>query len=218
MVGLAETRVKESRERVRSALINAGFKFPQKVVSINLAPAELAKRGGRFDLAIAIAILAAAGCVPTEALAGLEFIGELGFSGELRATPGMLPAAMAAERQQHTAIVPEANRVEVALLAGAQGHMTATTLADVVEHLRGHMALSPVEPATAKTYADSTPRLDDIEGQGFAKRALTVAAAGAHNLLMVGPPGTGKSMLASRLPGLLTPMSDEEALEVASIH
>lgn len=220
IVGLAGTSVKESRERVRSALMNAGFEFPSdKAISINLTPAELPKTGGRFDLAIAVAILAATGSVPDRALERLEFVGELGFGGDVRPIPGALPAVLGATASGHVSIVPEANRNEVAVLGQATGHLGAATLMDVVEHLRGHLSLAPIEPRSTQTRPGQPhPCLADIEGQGFAKRALTIAAAGAHNLLMVGPPGTGKSMLASRLPRLLPPMTDAEALEVASVH
>lgn len=217
VVGLAETTVKESRDRVRSALLNSGFEFPSKVISINLAPADLAKRGGRYDLAIAIAILAANGDVPLASVDNIEFVGELGFNGDVRRVAGTLPSVLGAMADKRQAVMPVVNASEAAL-AGPAPVLVAANLLDVVEHLRGHRQLpiaTPDPPARCKA---AGPQLSDIQGQAHAKRALQVAAAGAHNLLFVGPPGTGKTMLASRLPGLLPPMGHDESLEVASVH
>lgn len=217
IVGLPETGVKESKDRVRSALLNAGFEFPAKRITINLAPADLPKEGGRFDLPIALGILAASGQIPLEGLAAVECVGELSLDGALRGVRGVLPAVIAARDQGRRLLIPEANAEEASLAAGddviAAGHLLA-----VCAHLTGEERLAPVAPGGSDDTVDGLPDLADVRGQHVPKRALEIAAAGGHNLLLFGPPGTGKSMLASRLPGILPPLPAEHALEVASVH
>lgn len=216
IVGLPETAVKESKDRVRSALLNAHFEFPSRRITINLAPADLPKEGGRFDLPIALGILAASGQIPIEALEDREFIGELGLNGELRGVPGALPAALASRDAGRTLFVPSANAGEAALVRRARVFGIGNLL-ELCAHLHGRIVLEPSE-APAATNPPAYPDLSDIRGQAQAKRALAIAAAGQHNLLLFGPPGTGKTMLASRLPGLLPPLSEQEQLEVAAVH
>jgi magnesium chelatase family protein len=217
--GLAETAVKESGERVRAAIRQSGFDFPDGKITINLAPADLPKRGSRFDLAIAIGILAASGQLPAERLAHHEFFGELGFSGALRPVGGLLPALMQAGRR--CCIVPSGCQAEVALLR-REGTLHADHLLSVVRYLAGAAELPNVAPADLESleHAGETPAEDmaDIRGQFQARRALEIAAAGGHNMLLVGPPGTGKTMLASRLPGLLPPMTEQQLIETILIH
>jgi len=217
IVGLPETEVKEARDRVRAALQTAGYEFPQRRITVSLAPADLPKESGRFDLPIAIGILAATGQVPSAPLATLELAGELALSGELRAIRGALAMTFGAQRDGRAFVIPECVAAEAALARGA-AILPARTLADVCAHLSGAAALVPFRPdpvaAAAPDYAD----LADVRGQRGARRALEVAAAGAHSLLFCGPPGTGKTMLASRLPGLLPPMGEEEALEAAAVQ
>jgi magnesium chelatase family protein len=216
LVGLPETTVKESRDRVRSAIINSRFEFPAKRITVNLAPADLPKEGGRFDLPIALGILAASGQLPVGELNQKEFIGELALSGELRSVKGVLPAALAANRAQRSLIVPVQNADQAALV-GANTHKSAQTLLEVCGDLFGQNKLSLSRSISPKSSAEVRRDLQDIIGQQQGKRALEIAAAGNHNLLFVGPPGTGKTMLASRLCDLLPEMSDDEALETASV-
>lgn len=216
IVGMPETAVRESKDRVRSALINSHFEFPARRITINLAPADLPKEGGRFDLPIAIGILAASGQLPAKALESLEFVGELALSGELRAVPGCLAAVMAAHRQGRTSVVPAENGAEAAL-ADTPTFVAANLLqvcACLQERSDWHRASRPA----AEPHADAHADLADVRGQPLARRALEVAAAGNHNLLFYGPPGTGKTLLASRLTSILPPLTREEALEVALIH
>jgi magnesium chelatase family protein len=216
IVGLPETAVKESKDRVRSALLNTHFEFPTRRITINLAPADLPKEGGRFDLPIALGILAASGQIPLEALANREFIGELGLNGELRAVSGVLPAAMACADANRALYVPQANAAESALVKRATVY-GISTLAELCAHLHDRLQLERVI-AAGHSHGETFLDLADIRGQAHAKRALAIAAAGGHNLLFFGPPGTGKTMLASRLPGLLPPLEENEQLEVAAVH
>jgi len=216
LVGLPDTEVKEARDRVRAALLNSGFEFPAKRITVNLAPADLPKESGRFDLAIAIGILAASGQIPGKGLDDYEFAGELSLSGELRAVRGALPMCLGAQRGARTFVLPAASAAEAAL-AGTAAVLPARTLLEVCAHLGGSTPLAPFagEAAVAAPhYAD----LADVRGQLQPKRVLEIAAAGGHSLLMTGPPGTGKSMLAARLPGILPPLTEAEALEAAAMQ
>ena len=215
IVGMAETAVRESKDRVRGALLSSGFEFPQQRITISLGPAAMRKTGGRYDLAIALGILAARRQVPKQSLVDVEFYGELALSGELRQVPGILPAVLKAHESGHAVVVPKGNCAE-ATLAGATVYPAASLL-EVAAHLSGQ---SPVGAASHRPMAEideADKDLSDVKGQRHAKRALEIAAAGGHNLLFVGPPGTGKSMLARRLPGILPRMSETEALQTASI-
>jgi magnesium chelatase family protein len=216
IVGLPEAAVRESKDRVRSALINAHFEFPARRITVNLAPADLPKEGGRFDLPIALGILAASGQLPAQPLAGLEFVGELSLGGELRPVRGVLPATLKARTAGRALVVPLDNADEAGLVNGAEV-LAAEHLLDVCAHLGGEQRLTPHVAALAESAAPAYDDLNDVRGQHQAKRALELAAAGGHSLLLIGPPGTGKSMLASRLPGILPPMTETEALESAAI-
>lgn len=217
IVGLPEAGVKESRERVRSALITAGFEFPQRRITINLAPADLPKEGGRYDLAIAIGILSASGQLKGwKATPALEMLGELSLSGEIRGVRGVLPASVAAGQLGRTLLVPKENADE-ALMAGETEVLAVSHLLELVAHLTRRERLQPAEADTPQVEGESMPDLAEVKGQLQARRALEVAAAGGHNLLFSGPPGSGKSMLAARLPGLLPELQTREKLEVAAI-
>ncbi|MFE0500813.1 YifB family Mg chelatase-like AAA ATPase [Lysobacter soli] len=214
IVGLPEAAVRESKDRVRAAILCAQFEFPARRITVNLAPADLPKDGGRFDLPIALGILAASGQIPLEALADGEFLGELGLTGELRAVDGVLPAALAAGDAGRKLIVPAGNGAEAALASRVEVR-TARTLLEVCAHLTGRKPLPFAEaPALERTPG---PDLADVRGQAQARRALEIAAAGGHHLLLIGPPGCGKTLLASRLPGLLPEATENEALEAAAI-
>ncbi|PYC32838.1 YifB family Mg chelatase-like AAA ATPase [Pseudomonas protegens] len=217
LVGLPEAAVKESKDRVRSAILNAGFNFPPRRITLNLAPADLPKDGGRFDLAIALGILAASVQVPALALDNIECLGELALSGEVRAVRGVLPAALAARKAGRTLLVPRANAEEACLASGLEV-IAVDHLLEAVAHFNGHAPLPPYVSDGLQENHSPYPDLREVQGQLAAKRALLVAAAGAHNLLFSGPPGTGKTLLASRLPGLLPPLQEDEALEVAAIQ
>ena len=216
LVGLPDVEVREARDRVRAALQTSQFEFPQRRITVNLAPADLPKEGGLFDLAIALGILAASGQIPADALAQYEFSGELSLSGELRPVRGGLALARQAAESGRTLILPAANAAEAALVNGVT-ILPAPNLLAVVAHLCRHTLLEPYTGAPLAP-PPSYPDLADVKGQVQARRALEVAASGQHSLLFYGPPGTGKSMLAQRLPGLLPPLNDTEALETAAIH
>jgi len=215
IVGMAETAVRESKDRVRGALMSSGFEFPQQRITISLGPADMRKAGGRYDLAIALGILAARRQFPKQSLTELEFFGELALSGELRPVPGILPAALKAHESGRGVMVPAQNCAEAAL-AGAHVYPAASLL-EVTDHLSGRTRIRPSEQKSPTHKAAVDCDLADVRGQQHAKRALEIAAAGGHNLLFIGPPGTGKSMLARRLPGILPPMSEAEALQTAAI-
>jgi magnesium chelatase family protein len=216
IVGLPEAEVKEAKDRVRAALQNARFEFPARRITINLAPADLPKESGRFDLPIALGILAASGQIPATALADFEFAGELALTGEVRAVRGALAMALAVARDGRAFIVPAANAAESAL-AESVAVYAAGSLGEVCAHFAGQRPLARAKPAPRRDAA-VYPDLLDVKGQSHARRALEIAAAGGHSLLMVGPPGTGKTMLAQRLPGLLPPMTQQEAVESAAIQ
>jgi magnesium chelatase family protein len=215
IVGLPEAAVRESRDRVRAAIVNSGYQFPNRRITVNLAPADLPKEGGRFDLPIALGILAASKQIPAEPLERLEVLGELSLTGEIKPVRGALPAALKCARTEHALLVPTANLAEAALSSGTIIH-EATHLGALCAAL--HEGPLPVAVTHIELpFADAGPDLAEVRGQYAAKRALEIAAAGGHSLLMCGPPGSGKSMLAQRLPGLLPPLSETEAIEVAAV-
>ena len=219
LVGLPDRALRESRERVRAALLNSELGFPQQRITVNLAPAHVRKAGPAFDLGIAVGLLAACGRVPAEALAGCPLAGELSLSGEIRPIRGALAAALGARAAGYSRLlVPIANAPEASLVDGVSvsGIPSLARLADM---LHGRWEPEPVSPALPVPRRDDTSLdLADVRGQEDAKRALEIAAAGGHNLLMVGPPGAGKTMLARRLPGILPPPTFEEALEITQVH
>lgn len=217
IVGLPQAAVKESKDRVRGALLNSGFEFPPRRITINLAPADIPKEGGRFDLPIAIGILVASGQIADDNLEKYEFIAELALSGELRPVNGILPAAMQVARQGRTLVVAEQNGQEASLVEECSV-LAAVSLAELTAHLNGQQRLLPVQLIPLETDKRASLDLAEVRGQQQAKRALEIAAAGAHSLLMSGPPGSGKTMLASRLPGILPEMTRQEALETAAIY
>lgn len=216
IVGLPETAVKESRDRVRSAFMNTRFEFPDRRITINLAPADLPKEGGRFDLPIALGILAASGQIPANILKDYEFTGELALSGELRPIRGVLPVVLAAYKADRQLVVPHYNSGEAALVSHAHV-LSAKHLLEVCAHLKGEQSLPFCSLDKSTQVTQSMPDLSDVKGQLHAKRALEITAAGRHSLLFIGPPGTGKTMLASRLPSILPDINEEEALEVAAV-
>lgn len=214
IVGLPEAAVREAKDRVRAAIQCAQFEFPARRITVNLAPADLPKDGGRYDLAIALGILAASGQVPLETLGEYEFLGELGLTGELRAIDGVLPAALAAAQAGRKLIVPPGNSAEAALAGHVEAYI-ARTLLEACAQLTARKTLpAAVAPPTVRVPG---PDMADVRGQAQARRALEIAAAGGHHLLLIGPPGCGKTLLASRLPGLLPEASEDEALEAAAI-
>jgi magnesium chelatase family protein len=217
IVGLPETAVKESKDRVRGALLTAGFEFPARRITISLAPADLPKEGGRFDLPIALGILAASGQIPNDEFSELEFAGELALSGELRAVQGILPVSLQTCRAGRTLVVPVGNTAEATLVRTASV-LGGKHLLDITAHLTHTRRLLPANPSPAANIAAQLPDLADVRGQHHARRALEISAAGGHSLLLLGPPGTGKSLLASRLPGILPDMDESEALESAAIQ
>ena len=216
IVGLPEAAVRESRDRVKAAITNCGYRFPvNQRVTINLAPADLPKDGARFDLAIALGLLAASDQIPAEPLKNLEILGELALSGEVRPIPGVLPAALKAAAAGRALLLPLGNADEASLARSLTLH-AATDLSGVCKAL--HSAKLPAHVCShAPTSRALVPDLSEVRGQFQAKRALEVAAAGGHSILMCGPPGSGKSMLAARLPGIQPPLTEDEAIEVASI-
>jgi magnesium chelatase family protein len=216
IVGLPETEVKEAKDRVRAALQNARFEFPARRITVNLAPADLPKESGRFDLPIALGILVASGQLPADNLENYEFAGELALTGELRPIRGTLAMMYGASRDRRAFVVPRANAPEAALVEGAKVYAADNLLA-VCAHLAGRELLNFCRDVPI-TEHEEVPDLADVKGQVQAKRALEIAAAGAHSLIMVGPPGAGKTMLATRLPGILAAMTQQEALQSAAIQ
>jgi magnesium chelatase family protein len=217
MVGLPEAAVRESKDRVRSAIINSGFQFPNRRLTINLAPADLPKDGARLDLPIAIGILAASGQIDETVLAQYEFIGELALNGDLRGIAGALAVSRALKVDRRILIVPKDNADEAVKVDGVKV-LQADTLKAVCQHLMNEQQLSQAEHKTSYQSANYMLDLADVKGQHQARRALEIAAAGGHSLLFCGSPGTGKTLMASRLPTILPPLNDHEALEVASIY
>jgi len=218
IVGLPETEVKESRDRVRAALQTAHFKIPAQRITVNLAPADLPKESGRFDLPIALGILAASGQIPVDTLDQYEWAGELALTGELRPIHGALAMTHSAAQSGRSFVLPQHNAAEAALVKQAKIY-AAQSLLQICSHLTGDQPL-PVyrNPPDQQNIIPDYPDMEEVKGQTQAKRALEIAAAGNHSLLMIGPPGTGKSMLAARFPGILPPMSESEALESAAIQ
>jgi magnesium chelatase family protein len=216
IVGLPDKAVAESRERVRSALNALGLALPPKRITVNLAPADLAKEGSHFDLPIALGLLAAMDVLPGDEMAGVVALGELALDGRVSPVAGVLPAAIHAHARGLGLVCPAATGGEAAWVKGLDV-LAAPSLMELVNHFKGTQVFTPPEPR-AEEDGPAGPDLADIKGQETAKRALEIAAAGGHNLLMMGPPGAGKSMLASRLPGLLPPLDPAEALEVSMIH
>ncbi len=218
IVGMPETAVRESKDRVRAAILNSGFEFPPNRITVNLAPADLPKSGGRFDLPIALGLLAASGQLDGSLLDPFEFIGELALGGELRGVNGALPTALATQSSGRALVVPIENSSEASLAETCEVYACATLL-QLCNHLVNADKFQQLKQSTpiAETIMSAAPDLSDVRGQHQARRALEVAACGGHNMLLVGPPGTGKSMLASRLPGVMPSMTLAEALETASI-
>ncbi|NWG86134.1 MAG: YifB family Mg chelatase-like AAA ATPase [Hydrogenophilaceae bacterium] len=217
LVGLPETEVKEARDRVRAAILQSGFEFPARRITVNLAPADLPKESGRFDLPIALGLLAASGQIPADKLDRYEFAGELALTGEVRPVRGALAMVLAAAGSGRAFILPEPSAREAALAEAAE-IFSARSLLEVCAHLADRTALPQASAEAPSHSAAEYPDLADVKGQAGPRRALEVAAAGGHSLLMSGPPGTGKSMLAQRLSGILPVMTEQEALEAAAVQ
>ncbi|HWG93710.1 MAG TPA: magnesium chelatase domain-containing protein, partial [Mycobacteriales bacterium] len=218
MVGLPDASVAEARDRVRAAVVNSGLPWPARRITVGLSPASLPKRGSAFDLAIAAAVLAADAEVPASSLAGTALLGELGLDGAVRPVRGVLPAVLAArDAGLERVVVPASELAEAALVDGVRAH-GVRRLADLVALLRGLPWDEPVPVPPEAAAPGPVPDLADVGGQVLGRTAVEVAAAGGHHLLLLGPPGSGKTMLAERLPGLLPPLSREEALEVTAVH
>src|SRR6201988_165001 len=217
IVGLPDKAVSEARERVRSALIASGLALPARRITVNLAPADLPKEGSHYDLPIALGLMAAIGAIPPDALNGYVVLGELGLDGAIAPVAGVRPAAIGANADGKGLICPAACGPEAAWASPEMEIVAPSSLIQLANHFKGIQALSRPLPKVG-ALDDATPDLKDIKGQESARRALEVAAAGGHNLIMVGPPGAGKSMLAQRLPSILPPLSPRELLEVSMIH
>lgn len=218
MIGLPDAALQEARDRIRAAIVNSGETWPTRRMTLALLPATLPKRGSMFDVALAVAVLAAAGAVPVDPLAEVVLLGELGLDGRLRPTRGVLPAVVAATRAgMRRVVVPAANLAEAALVPGLDVR-GVVDLADLLAFLRGDSDRTVTRPVAKRRSERPPPDLRDVLGQAVGRRAVEIAAAGGHHLLFTGPPGSGKTMLAERLPGVLPPLAVAEALEVSAVH
>jgi magnesium chelatase family protein len=218
VIGLPDAALAEARDRVRAAVVNSGQRWPQRRITLALSPAAVPKRGSGFDLALAAAVLAASGCLPAEALLDRVLLGELGLDGRVRPVPGVLPAVLTAARAGvERVVVPLENLAEAALLPGTQARGVGS-LRDVVALLRGEPYDEPLRPRRERAPVQPGPDMVDVAGQQLGRTAVEVAAAGGHHALLLGPPGSGKTMLAERMPGLLPELDLEAALEVTAVH